>query len=217
MRTYLPIIKIISAFFLGVTFFVINQQSVFAAGSLSLTPSSGVIDADGSVLTLVFNSGGEEVAGASVKISFTGQVQYVSSNSTACNQNFDVMEGTGAVIVSCLFTDTKTYNGNLATLVFKSGVSSGTSVFTLSEQDPTTASVSGGTYTLASTSSGNTGLPSTAVSDSPIVLLVGFILIISGVGIFMYSQRRERILLENAAHEYEEFVNSPKMKDKLNG
>lgn len=217
MRKYTQIIKVFSAFFLGVTLFIINQQGVFAAGSLSLTPSSGVIDADGSTLTLVFNSDGEQVAGASVKISFTGQVEYVSSSSTACTQSFDVMEGSGAVIVSCLFTDTKTYNGNLASLVFKSNASSGTSVFTLSEPDPATAGVSGGTYTLVSTSSGSTGLPSTAVSDSPTVLLVGFILIISGIGIFMYSQRRERILLENAAREYEEFINSPKMKDKLKG
>ncbi len=217
MKKYPRIIKIIGTFFLGVTLFTINQQSVFAAGSLSLTPSSGVIDADGSVLTLVFNSNGEEVAGASVKISFTGQVEYVSSNSTACTQSFDVMEGTGAVIVSCLFTEVKTYSGSLASLVFKSNASSSTSVFILSEQDPATASVSGGTYTLVNTSSGSTDLPSTAVSDSPIVLLVGFILILCGVGIFMYSRRRERILLENEAYEYEEFINSPKMKDKLNG
>lgn len=186
----------------------------YAASSLSLSPASGEIDADGATLTLKFNSDGTTVAGASVKIAFTGSVTYESSNSTVCTQSFDVQEGTGAIIVSCLFSDTKTFNGNLGTFTFKSGASSGTSVFTLSNPDPSDATVTGGTYTLVSTSDGE-GLPDTGLFDTPIYLVVGGILITFGIVLFTITKRKERLFFEASMKDYEEFLNSPKMKDKV--
>jgi len=181
---------------------------------LSLTPTSGNIDADGTALTLSFNSDGATVAGASVKISFTGSVTYVSKASTACDQSFDVQSGTGAIIVSCLFTDTKTFNGALGTFVFNSGASSGSSVFTLSNADPAGATLTGGTYTLVNSSDGE-DLPEAGVFNMPVYLIAGFVFILFGFGLFTFTKRNERLLMEKSNQEYEEFVKSPKMKDKL--
>lgn len=207
--------KLFLAVFVGMILLSSNVLKTFAASSLYLNPTSGDIDADGTTLTLKFDSDGTEVAGASVKIAFTGDVTYTSSASTACDQSFDVQEGTGAIIVSCLFSDTKTYDGNLATFIFESSASSGSSVFTLSEPDPSDATVAGGTYTLVSTSDGDTGLPDTGIFDLPIYSVAGFVLILFGVGMFGFTKRSERILTEKSNQEYEEFINSPKMKRKL--
>lgn len=217
MKKYICTRKILGILLLGILFFFAGKHNIFAAASLYLSPNSGVIDADGSTLSLSFNSDGKTESGASVVINFTGSVEYVSSKSTVCDQQFEVVKGTNSVAVLCLFKDAKVSTGKIATLVFKSKASSGTSVFTLSNPDPDGASVTGGTYRLVSTSSGGTSLPGTAIFDSSVILSVGFILIISGVGIFMYSKRKEKILLENEAREYEEFLKSPKMKDKLKG
>jgi len=195
-------------------FLTTGALQTFAASSFSLSPASGNLDADGTTLTLNFNSDGTSVAGASIKISFTGSASYVSSASTACNQSFDVQQGTGAIIVSCLFSDTKTVNGALATFIFKSNASSGESTFTLSDSDPSGATLAGGTYTLVSTSDGE-GLPDAGISDWSLPVIIGFVLILFGLGMYSMTKREERLLLEKSNKEYEEFINSPKMIEKL--
>lgn len=194
-----------------------SALSAFAASSISLSPATGNIDADGTTLTVNFNSDSAQVAGASFKIAYTGSVSYVSSASTACNQSFDVQQGTNALVVSCLFTDTKTFNGNLGTFVFKSTADSGSSTFTISNPDPADATVTGGTYTIVGTSNGDTDLPSTGIFDLPVYITAGFILILFGGVLFGFTKRGEKVAMLKAEQEYEEFINSPKMKDKLTG
>lgn len=210
MKTARIFISIVSVF----AFLMTGALQAFAASTFSLSPASGNLDADGTTLTLNFNSDGTSVAGASIKISFTGSASYVSSASTACDQSFDVQQGTGAIIVSCLFSDTKTVNGALATFIFKSDASSGESTFTLSDSDPSGATLTGGTYTLVSTSDGE-GLPDAGISDWSLPVIIGFVLILFGLGMYSMTKREERLLLEKSNKEYEEFINSPKMIEKL--
>lgn len=214
MKKTALVMKVFLGILVSSLLLTVSSVKSYAASSLSLSPASGTIDADGTTLTLKFNSDGASLAGASVKISFTGSVTYVSSSSTACTQSFDVQKGTGAVVVSCLFSDTKTFNGNLATLNFKSSASSGTSTFTLSNVDPSEATLAGGTYTLVSTSDGE-GLPSTGIFDTPIYLVVGGILISFGIVLFTITKRKERLFLNASIEDYEDFLKSPKMKDKV--
>lgn len=178
---------------------LLSTKEIFAAPSIGLQPSSGNVTTSGTTVNLTFNSDGESVAGMSVKFTFSSNLDYVSSSSLACDQDFDVQEGSGTLVISCLFKDTKTFNGTVGSFVFKAKSSSGTGTIVLSNADPDTSALSNGSYTLT-TSTSTGGLPQAGVS-STFSLAVGIVFIVLGYLFFLQNNKKEKMLIESVDNE----------------
>ena len=190
---------------------LLSTKEIFAAPSIGLQPATGNIATGGTTVNLTFNSDGETVAGMSVKFTLSSNLEYVSSSSSVCDQSFDVQEGTGTLVVSCLFTDSQTFSGNVASFVFKASSSSGTGTIVLSNADPDTSSLSNGSYTLTTaTSTDDSDLPDAGI-PSIFSLIIGMVFLGLGYLFFFQNSRREKLLMESI----EEEKNLPPMKGKI--
>ena len=160
-----------TAFLLAFLMLPFVSSKTFAAityTSVTLSPSTGTIWSDNTALSVYVNSGTSNFAGVDLDLDFTGSVDYVSSTgASVCNSSFLVTEGTGNINIECLSSQGATYSGVIATLYFKS-TAAGTSVFTFTNNDSsiTITTLTGGTYTV-STSSHPCGAGASASCTDP--------------------------------------------------
>ena len=161
-------------------------QSAFADySSVYLSPSSGTIYSDYSVIQVKVNSGSDEFVGVDLDLSFTGNVSYVTSTGASRCSSFRVTPGTATINIECISieqSEGETYNGTVATLYFKS-TGTGSSTFTFTSNDPEITSVTGGTYTLSTAKNpAGGGLPQSGLFDSTTsVIVLGSVLILFGI------------------------------------
>ena len=122
--------------------------------SIELSPSTGIIYADYTALSVMINTGTDEFTAVDFYLSFTGDVEYMSTTKAAICDNFEATESESgtSVNITCFksisATDEDPYNGVIATVYFKS-IGTGTAMLTFSSVDPNTTTKTGGTYTLS--------------------------------------------------------------------
>ena len=173
--------------------FTIIPSSVYAIddyASLSLSPSSGIIYKDYSIITVSLNTGTTDFIGLDYDLSFTGSVDYsnIVGSSVCGGNNMVVTKGSGTINVACVYTGAgAVYNGVVSTLYFKStGI--GSSVFTFNSTIPNIITKTGGTYTLSEANNpvavgtSTTGaLPESGIfDDTRNVVALGILLIFVG-------------------------------------
>lgn len=145
-----------------------------------LTPSSGKITTAGTNINIAVDSGNDNFVGVDITIEYTGQVEYVNGAINAnsgcgfldiANSPSTGTNGGGRIAVMCAYTgDEKKYNGIVVTLKFKAKATSGESKFKITRAATAThgASLVGGSYTLAAstTGGGNGNSNSNSSSDT---------------------------------------------------
>lgn len=171
--------------------FLLSSPS-YAAVSVYLSPSSGTYSSSFS-LNLNINTGGDDVVGVDVNITYSGPVDFTSGSAGNAGCTPSISEASNVISVICLPPPTSPINGTatVARLNFsRTGV--GTATMTISDEGGNLDTVSGGTYTMSASSSYGSTLPETAIGPGwklGATIIGGSVLVAMGAYVYTIAQQ----------------------------